>query len=359
MKKWEFDILAEERLKILLSISSPSSEEVQMASYLRNEWSSLGIYNRTDTLGNIYGCLHGDKEIRIGLVAHIDTVSLQITNILCNGMLQFRSLGIHPAVLMGQRVTISTPNGNVLGVVGFDPTSQYGQPKGVIFEDLWIDIGCTTKNDSLKLVSFGDFATLDSSYSRFGESYIRSASIDNKIGVFIIAECMRWFASVGSPLNLCAVGTVQEEIGLRGASVVCENKKLDGCFVVDVDYATDTPTPHNDQLGELRLGQGVGLHRKADNNIVLRNIVVNVANEQNIAYQVSLGRYMCGGTDTSTLQLSKSGVATVNINIPCRYMHSPSEVCSIADVQSAINLLIATIQEIADKNKSSFIPGID
>lgn len=359
MKKWCFDICAEERLKALLSLSSPSSEEVLVARHLRKEWQSIGIDTKTDTLGNIYGSLLGTKSIDIGLVAHMDTVSIQITNVLENGMLQFRSLSIHPSVLLGQKISILTSNGYVNGIIGFDPTSQYGQPKGLVLEDLWIDIGCSSKEDSLNYISIGDFASFEFNYAKLGNSNISAASIDNKIGVFVIAECLRWFSLVGAPLNIHAIGTVQEEIGLRGASVISANQTLNACFVVDVDYATDTPTSHNNQLGEVRLGGGVGLHKKADNNCVLRNITVNVANEQNIAHQISLGRYICGGTDSSSLQLGANGIATININIPCRYMHSPIEVCNIADVENAINLLIATVNEIASKDISCYIPEIN
>ncbi len=101
------------------------------------------------------------------------------------------------------------------------------------------------------------------------------------------------------------------------------------------------------------------MHRKADNNIVLQQIVQNVAKENGLPYQISLGRRIYGGTDASVLQLQQNGIAIMNINIPCRYMHSASEVCDIRDIETTVNLLIKAIDQIAILNKKSFIPGID
>lgn len=146
-------------------------------------------------------------------------------------------------------------------------------------------------------------------------------------------------------------------MGLRGAAVISAQKNYNACFIVDVDYATDTLTPHDNQMGSLSLGKGVGLHIKADNNPVLRRITCESAKKQKIDYQLSVGRFPYGGTDATPIQLN--GVATLNINIPCRYMHSPIEICHRNDIESAVNLLISTIESIGQRSAHTFIPGID
>lgn len=359
MSDWKFNDKAEEQLKKILSIASPFSCEIPIGNHLREMWSSLNCDVSTDVLGNVYASVSGGIPIHIGLVAHIDTVGIQITKITSCGMLLFRSIGLNPQVLLGQNVEIVTAEGVVAGVIGFDPISLYGASKCLAEENLWIDIGACTEEEASSIVEIGDFAALKGEYMRIGESCIKSCAIDNRIGLFIINECLRWFATKGSPLHLHIIGTVQEELGIRGASAIASHKELNGCFIIDVDYATDTLTSHENQLGKLILGKGVGFHKKADNNIVLQRITKEVANKKNLPYQICLGRRIYGGTDASTIQLQMGGIATMNINIPCRYIHSANEICNIHDVETAINLLIETIYQIAELNKNSFIPGID
>ncbi|MCD8176564.1 MAG: hypothetical protein LUE98_03715 [Tannerellaceae bacterium] len=359
MPNWKSTNEVEEQLKKMLSIASPYSGEIPIGNYLREVWSSLNCDVSTDVLGNVYASLAGRTPIHIGLVAHIDTVGIQITKITSCGMLLFRSIGISPHVLLGQTIEILSAKGIIVGVIGFDPTSQYDGSRGFMEKDLWIDIGTSTKEESSSMVEIGDCAVLKGEYVHIGKSNIKSSAIDNRIGLLIITECLRWFSSKSSPLHLHVIGSVQEELGLRGASVISNHKQLNACFIVDVDYTTDTLISHENQLGKLVLGKGVGFHKKADNNIVLQRIAKEVADKKNLPYQISLGRRIYGGTDASAIQLNRGGVATMNINIPCRYLHSASEICNIQDVETAVNLLIEMICMIAELNKNSFIPGID
>lgn len=359
MIQWKFDINAETRLQSLIGILSPSMYEIPMASYLRENWGQYKTELSTDVMGNVTASLQGEKNIHIGLVAHMDTVFMQITKVCPNGLLQFRSIGLRPHVLLGQPIAILTDSGIVDGVIGFDTTSQFGQPKGLIEDDLWIDIGTSTAKEALTVVSVGDLAVLRPQYCRLGNQCISATGIDDRIGLFVIGECLKWFSENGSPLHIHAIGSVQEEIALRGAAIIATRQHLDACMVLDVDYATDTLTPHDNQMGEVKLGAGTGMHRKADNNWVLQQMLREIADEQTLSYQVSLGRFVYGGTDSASLQLQAGGVATMNLNIPCRYMHSPVEICHIADIESTVNFLIASINGIAEKEKKSFIPGID
>lgn len=354
-----FNIEAYQRLSSFINVISPSMNEVPMATFLRELWQRPNITLDTDVMGNVCASLPGEKLIHIGLVAHMDTACIQITKILPNGYLQFRSIGFKPHLLMGMLVNIITKDGVILGLVGFDPTSQYGQPKGLVEDDLWLDIAVKDRDAANVLVKVGDLAVLKPQINILNEQYISASGIDNRIGLFIINECLQWFSSKGAPLHLHFIGSVQEEIGLRGAAICTAKQPLDVCFIIDTDYATDTLTPHENQMGELILGSGVGMHIKADNNPVLQQLVCECAHNNNVPIQMSLGRFVYGGTDSSVLQLQSGGIATMNINIPCRYMHSAVEICNIQDVENIINLLIATIEHIAESNKKSFIPGID
>lgn len=297
--------------------------------------------------------------MNVALCAHMDTVAVQITRILSNGMLLFRRVGLAPHVLLGQRLTFKTSKGNVQGVVGFDPTSQYGQPKGLVEEDLWIDICASSQTEANALVSVGDLGVINYGMMAVNGDCLCGSSLDNRIGLFVLNECMRWYAGKDVPVNLHFVTTVQEEVGLRGGAVAASHGSYDACIVLDVDYATDTLVPHDNQMGVLKLGAGAGLQMKADNSPVLRRLATEVAGRENIDIQMSLGRFLYGGTDSSPIQVVGNGVATLNVSLPCRYMHSPVEICHKKDVESAINLLIGVVEEVGRRRSGSFTPGID
>jgi endoglucanase len=254
---------------------------------------------------------------------------------------------------------VLTKNGVIDGAIGFDPTSQYGQPKGLVEEDLWLDIGAADDKEASSKVQVGDLAVFAPRISAMGDKILCGTAIDDRIGLFVLDECLSWFSKHQIPVNLKFIGSAQEEVGLRGSPIIASNTALDACIVLDVDYATDTPTPHDNQMGSLLLGKGVGIHIKSDVSPVLRRIAIEVAEANQIAYQLSLGRFIYGGTDSTALQIQQNGIATLNMNIPCRYMHSPVEMCHKEDVESCTRLLIALVEELGRRRQNSFIPGID
>ncbi len=355
-KSWTFDNAAYKRFLKLMMIVSPSMEEIAMARYLRTRWENSELEVSTDVMGNVHVIMNPNAPVHIGLVAHMDTVAIQITKICSNGLIQYRSIGLRPHTLLGQPMKILTNNGIIDGVVGFDPTSQYGQPKGLIEDDLWLDIGAVDYNDARSKVAVGDLAVLAPRCELLGGNCISGTGIDDRIGLFVIMECFEHFSHHIPDICLHLIGTTQEEIGLRGAAVIAAQHPLNACFVVDVDYATDTFTPHENQMGALHLGKGVGLHVKADNNPVLSKLADSIAEEFNIDYQKTVGRFVYGGTDATSIQLQYKGVATLNINLPCRYMHSPIEVCNKSDVENAIRLLTKCIERISVTQQATFIP---
>ena len=354
---WCFDGAACGRLGSLVQVISPSMNERAMASRLRTLWADAGIDTVTDVMGNLHGVANPSGTIHVGLAAHMDTVAIQITRILPGGQMQFRSIGLSQYVLLGQRMKVLTGHGCVDGVIGFDPTSQYGQPKGLVPDDLWLDIGARDYEEASAQVEVGDLAVLSPVLNDMCGDCLCGTGMDNRVGLFVMTECVTAFARSPHPaVCLHALGTVQEEVGLRGAAVAAAFHRLDACFVLDVDYATDTPTPHENQMGALHLGRGVGLHVKSDNSPILRELACDVARRRGIPFQKTLGRFLYGGTDASPLQLQCGGMAVLNVNIPCRYMHSPAETCSKSDVESAIRLLWGMIGEIGDRRMSSFVP---
>lgn len=338
------------RLTSLLKIISPSMQEANMTDYLQHQWSGVCQAGkaRRDAMGNLeFSIIRNESYPTIALVSHSDTVCVQITCKQCAGQYRFRSVGLSPHTLLGQKVVLVNEEGKEIdGVVGFDATSQYGQPKGLVFEDLWIDIPADNDNE----ITPGDLAVLRPSVS-ISESTVTASGLDDRVGLFIIGEILKHFNDTFGdvPVNLICVATVQEEVGLRGSGMFKFSRTPDAVIVLDVDYATDIPTPHREQLGDLHLHKGPGVQRKADNNPRVRQMIKDAAIRLGKPLQVSPGRFLYGGTDGTQLQMSRvdDGYAVANVTIPCRYMHSPAETVSLSDAADAISILCNVIENFS------------
>jgi endoglucanase len=181
--------------------------------------------------------------------------------------------------------------------------------------------------------------------------------MDDKIGAFVVAETLRNLSKRKLNVAVYGVGTVQEELGLRGVTTSSFGIDPDVGFAIDVGFTTDLPDMPKKLLGDIELGKGPELNRSADNNEVLGRRMRALAKKKKITYQESPGHRASGGTDTAVMQLTRSGVATALISIPNRYMHTQVEICDLRDVEGAIKLLTETIAGLA--GTESFIPGLD
>lgn len=336
------------RLKNLLEIVSPSMQEDEILDYLREQWSGICPSGRVrhDVMGNLeFSIIQNDSFPTLALVAHADTVCIQITSSIGDGKFRFRSVGLSPHTLLGQQMIVLTEDRKRFdGVIGFDATSQFGQPKGLIFEDLWLDIPGQGQN--VMEITPGDLAVLRPNVS-VGESTVTAPGLDDRIGLFLIGEALKYYSENinETNLNLICVATAQEEVGLRGSGMFEFSHRPDAVIVLDVDYATDIPNSHEDQMGRLWLHHGPGVQRKSDNNPEVRRIIKDAADKIEKPLQVSLGRFLYGGTDGTQLQMTRGnkGYAVANLTIPCRYMHSPAETISQIDVVAASDILCCMI----------------
>lgn len=336
------------RLGELLRIVSPSMQEREMTSYLKDTWSSVApeCEASVDAIGNLeFAVRRAESYPTIALVAHADTICIQITQPIGRGKYRFRSIGCNPHMLLGQRVIVVNEAGEKFdAVVGFDTTSQFGQPKGLVFEDLWIDVVDPRYADS---IAVGDLAVLRP-FHTVSDGFVTSTALDDRLGLFVMGEVLREYSGNAVPVNLTCIATVQEEVGLRGSLAFGFRHRPEVVIVLDVDYATDIPTPHEDQMGRLYLGYGPGVLRKADNSPLLRSFIRDAASRRGIPLQTSLGRFVYGGTDCTSLQVVRDikGFPTANITLPLRYMHSPVETASLSDVADAVRLITGVLEDI-------------
>ena len=355
------DAKAKKFLEDLLMTCGPSGFEFEQAKVYRDYLKPFAHDIRTDVLGNTVARLNPDAKFQFMLSGHYDEIGFQVVSIMPQGLVSFRPVGgIDPLTLPGTGVEILTEKGHIPGVIGRKPIhlqtpdERKAVPK---IEDLWIDIGAADKETAEKLVQVGDPVAFSRNFEMLSDTCIHSKSLDDKIGAFVIAEAFRQLSKRKIKVGVACVGTVQEELGLRGAITGAFGVNPDDAIAVDVGFATDVPGIKPELLGDIKLGAGAELQRNADNNPPLLNRILKAAAKKKIPYQMTTGHRATGGTDTAAIQMTRGGVATALISIPNRYMHTPAEICDLRDVESAVALIVETIASLT--GKETFIPGID
>ena len=188
-------------------------------------------------------------------------------------------------------------------------------------------------------MSIGDYITFEPNFSELSNGMFVSKSIDNRVGLLVIAGVLRNLQSIETlHCSVVSVASVQEEIGLRGAITATYNIKPDVSIVVDVTHATDYPGIDKSRFGDIRLGFGTTISFGPNFDMQLGAQLTNIADTLKIPYQIEAMPFV-SPTDASAIQVSCGGRITGLISIPCRYMHSPSEIVSENDIDSAIELI--------------------
>lgn len=306
-----------------------------------------------DMMNNVYARINGsgDDCPTVMIEAHADEIGFQVINISDSGYVYLRRCGgIDEQCVPGSQMVIQTAQGELInGVVGKKPIhlmSSDDRKKTLEIHQLWLDTGLSA-DELREKVSVGDPVVLRSNMVRLGEHRISSKALDNKVGVFILSEAMRLLGQTRPcDCNVVGVATSQEEVGSRGAVIAAYKINPDISITIDMDFATDVPDCNPNRYGRVMLGSGVVIPRNADSYIPLSRKAEEVARKHDIAYQLSARPHATGGTNTSRIQISRDGVKTLSLGIPCRYMHTPVELCDMRDVEAAINLIVKLIQSL-------------
>ena len=335
-------------LHSLLNAFGVSSCEQEASHIVRGALKLPSITVRPDGMGNTLAVLHEERHRRVVLCAHIDEVGFQITGVLDHGFLTFRLVGgVDVASLVGQPVVINTCDGLIEGIIQRNVANANCDGNGnnlLNVSELWIDINLNQNSKGTPKVAVGDFATFKPN-SLVVDDKLSSKAVDNRIGVYVVAEVLRICSEKGlNHISLAALFTTQEEIGLRGAAKGLQGQQAESIIVVDTENATDIPYHKSHEA--VCTGKGVVMYRNADSNPVLRQELMELAASQEIPVQVALGRSVTGGTDSARLQLLPACDAVMNIGIPCRYVHTAHSFCSLIDVKQCIDLLVEFIAQI-------------
>ena len=338
----------------------PTGYEEEAATVWCEEADKFADRTWTDVHGNSYAVVNEGGSPRIMLAGHTDEIGLQICYADKEGYLFFSGLGgWDPQILPGQRVRIRTDSGIVIGVVGRKPIHLLDpeeRKKVVKIDDLWIDIGAKDKDETLKLVAIGDAGVLDYDFIELRNGLVVGRGLDDRSGAFTILEAARIAKDLNPKAAIYAVATVQEEIGCRGATTAAFNIDPQVGIAVDVGFATDTPSlaSAKKQIGEADMGKGPIVGRGPNISPKLFRLFQAAADANKIPYQTQAYPRPTG-TDARAIQITRGGVAAGLVSLPSRYMHSPSEIVNLDDIENAARLIAHTIANIDDN--TDLIPG--
>ena len=325
-------------LQTLLSAYGPSGQEHAVANKLRELLESHVDSMRTDALGNLivekFGSDENAKTIMIS--AHMDHIGLVVTDIEKEGFLRVNAVGgVSPKLVWGRKFVFAdgTP-----GICVVEPNIK-NKPQQEL-SDLFMDIGAESREEAEKLVSIGDVAVYAPDFTALSRHRVASPAMDDRCACALLTELLMY--AEGQKHNIVGVFSTQEEVGLRGARVAAYTVEPDIGLALDVTAWGDTPET---KLPAVRLGAGPAV-KIMDRSMIASPTVRAKLFEAAEAAGVTVQREVLafGGTDGGAIQLSRGGVPTGTLSIPCRYVHSANEVIDLRDMEGALKILLQFVE---------------
>lgn len=323
-------------IRRLVETCGPSGFETQVRQVVLSEAESYVDEVSVDILGNLIltkGSRNPNAK-KIMLTAHMDEIGVMVTHIAENGFIRFIPIGgVNQQTCLGTRVSFLD---GTTGVIGFEePRDPHSPPP---FEQMYIDTGASSR--ARCNIQVGDVAVFDRPFADLGDCLVAKA-MDDRIGVAVLVETLHQLTD--TPHQITFVFSVQEEVGQRGAITAAYNLQPDLGLAVDVTHSSDTPKIANRVVC---LGNGTAIKVRdrgmlADPRLV--EWMVTSASRARLPYQLEVVED--GTTDARAIQLSQAGVPTGGLSIPCRYIHTPSEMVSYNDVLNSVKLLLCLLNE--------------
>lgn len=313
----------------------------------------------TDTYGSAVGVINPDAKYKVVIEGHADEISWYVNYITDNGLIYvIRNGGSDHQIAPSKRVNIHTKNGIVKGVFGWPAihTRNRGKEEPTRIDNLFIDIGCSTKDEVEKMdVHVGCVITYPDEFMILNENKFVCRAIDNRMGGFMIAEVARLLKENKKklPFGLYITNSVQEEVGLRGAEMITKTINPNVAIVTDVCHDTSTPMIDKKIEGDLQMGKGPVIAYAPAVQNKLRDLIVDTATNNKIPFQRHASSRVTG-TDTDAFAYSNGGVASALISLPLRYMHTTVEMVHRDDVENVIRLIYETLLNIENEDSFSY-----
>ncbi len=337
---------APELLHRLLSAAGPSGHETDPARVWREGCSQFTSDVRGDSVGSSLARVPGTAGgLTLAVIGHIDEIGVHVSHIDDEGYLRFGEVGgWDPIVLVGQRVRVATRAGAIPGVIGRKPIhlmKNDDRDKVPQVKELHIDIGAKDSDQARELVRIGDVAVIDAEPVQMPNERLVSRALDNRVGSYVAAQAARLVAEAGgAPGDVLGLAVAQEETTFAGARTSAFALQPDIAIVVDVTFATDQPGIDLGAITKHPLDSGAVIARGTALHPSVTELLYETAEREGLPFTVeSLGRMT--GTDADAVSISRSGVPTGLVSVPIRYMHSPVELVSLADIEVAAKLIAA------------------
>jgi endoglucanase len=343
-------------LRALLVAPGPSGHEEEATRVWRDAASAFAEVT-SDTLGTSYARVRaGEGAPTLAIVGHIDEIGIAITNVEENGLLSFLTIGgIGAETLHGQRFELLTATGRIPAAVARKRLyPEQVRDRGPLEQaDLHLDIGANSREEAEQLVRVGDAGVWGGEPTELPNGRLLSKGLDNRLGSYIALEAARRIGESGDAhIDAVAVAAVQEEIGTYGARAAAFGLAPDIAIVIDVSPATDVPGGNAKRAGAIELGMGAMIARGPTMNRKLTDLLSEVAAAEGIAHGFEVYSRTTQ-TDADEFHLAREGIPTGLLSVPTRYVHTPNELCDLADVEAVIALIVAFAHRIT--NDVSFL----
>ena len=335
-------------LKTLCALSGVSSFEDEVRDYIRQRVTPYATDLRVDAMGNLIVLKKGARATgnKLMLCAHMDEVGLIIKSITEDGYLKFGCVGgIDRRVLLGKQVALGEQK--VTGVIGLKAihmTTAEERKKVPKLEEYYIDIGVKSREEAEKLVGIGDCGVFVSDVVEFGDGMLKAKAIDDRVGCAVLVKLLE----EDLPMDCTFVFTVQEEVGTRGAFGSAFSVTPEIALVLEGTTAADNPAL-DESLQVCWPGKGPVLSWMDGGSIYDRGLVEllrDLAARNGLPWQMK--HYLAGGTDASAIQRTKSGVRVAGISAAVRYLHAPSSVANISDMEHMLTLARLFVGAVAE-----------
>lgn len=344
----------QKKLSALLGVSG---YEEEVRAFILEEIENRGLADKSwiDPLGNVLAIKEGNVgNDRILLDAHIDEIGFMISHIDKKGFLHFVSIGgWDNRILLGQSVILKSGDGQLFhGIIGSKPphlSTMEERKKVVDIPNMYIDIGMSSEEEVLdNNINIGSIGTLTSPYVEFPNGMVRGKAFDDRTGCNVLLHTMMFLKEREYSNTVVFNFAAQEEIGGQGATVGTYSLKPTMALAIENTTAADVPGIRDSEV-PVYIGQGPAI-TVADKSIItnpkVNKRLIKNAEHENIPYQYKKPRY--GGTDAGKIQISRKGVPSSVVSVPCRYIHSPNSLLKLDDIYETIRLIEAFIRNPAN-----------
>ncbi|OKY78979.1 MAG: Peptidase M42 family protein [Candidatus Methanohalarchaeum thermophilum] len=341
-------------LEKLSNANSASGSENEVREIVKEEISEYVDKTKRDDFGNLICTKKGKENApELMLAAHMDEIGLMVKHIQDDGYIRAIKLGgWFDQTLLNQRVVIHTEEGSHFGVIGCKPPHLMRDKDGeeiVKQEEMFIDVGAEDAEEAREMgIEEGNSITMDREYKKLNNNLVTGKSFDNRVGVACMILALK---EIDTEATIHAVGTTQEEVGLKGAKVSTFNVDPDLGLALDVCLAGDQPDIEDKESSiELEKGPAFTVADRSGRGIITPKKVLDLlkksAKKEDVSYQLDV---MKGGTtDATAISLSRSGIPSGVLSIPTRNVHTPVEVVSLNDMKKGIKVLSRVLEEASD-----------